>query len=254
MNGKRVMNFKSTTFSVILILLVISSSILIPRVESQSPYARRIYPVWANPTVGASNENEIYYNMTLHKLYIVKNTGLEEITTGGAGGDALTTNPLSQFASTTSAQLFGIISNETGGTGNLVGSVSPTFTGTVVTSNLTVSGTINGVKVYRALLTQTGTNAPVATVLENNLGGTVVWARTTIGTYTATLTGAFTVNKTWFVIQSPAIENGGITASFNRTSADVLTLSVTFFDGGAPEFAGKDDGLLGTPIEISVYP
>ena len=31
-----------------------------------------------------------------------------------------------------------------------------------------------GVKVYRALLTQTNTDAPVATVLENTMGGTVV--------------------------------------------------------------------------------
>ena len=33
---------------------------------------------------------------------------------GGGGGDALTTNPLSQFAATTSAQLRGVISDETG--------------------------------------------------------------------------------------------------------------------------------------------
>jgi hypothetical protein len=33
--------------------------------------------------------------------------------------------------------------------------------------------TVGGVKVYRALLAQTGTNAPVATVLENTLGGAI---------------------------------------------------------------------------------
>ncbi len=48
-----------------------------------------------------------------------------------------------------------------------------------------------GVKVYRALLTQTGTDAPVATVLENTLGGTVVWTRDDTGLYTGTLAGAF---------------------------------------------------------------
>ena len=50
--------------------------------------------------------------------------------------------------------------------------------------------------VYTALLTQTGTNAPVATVLENTLGGTVVWTRDSAGFYTGTLAGAFTVSKT----------------------------------------------------------
>ena len=43
-----------------------------------------------------------------------------------ATGDALTSNPLSQFASTTSAQLAGVISNETG-SGALTFATSPTF-------------------------------------------------------------------------------------------------------------------------------
>lgn len=47
------------------------------------------------------------------------------IFTAGSG-DALTTNPLSQFAATTSAQLAGVISDETG-TGSLVFATSPTL-------------------------------------------------------------------------------------------------------------------------------
>lgn len=46
------------------------------------------------------------------------------------GGDALVANPLSQFASTTSAQLASVISNETGTAGSVVFSVSPALTGT----------------------------------------------------------------------------------------------------------------------------
>lgn len=46
--------------------------------------------------------------------------------TVSGGGDALTSSPLSQFAATTSAQLAGVISDETG-TGNLVFSTSPTL-------------------------------------------------------------------------------------------------------------------------------
>ena len=45
---------------------------------------------------------------------------------GGGGGDALTSNPLSQFASTTSAQLRGVLSDETG-TGAAVFATSPTL-------------------------------------------------------------------------------------------------------------------------------
>lgn len=52
-------------------------------------------------------------------------------------------------------------------------------------------------KVYTALLTQSGTDTPVATVLENTLGGIPVWTRNTIGTYTITLAGAFPITKTF---------------------------------------------------------
>jgi hypothetical protein len=45
---------------------------------------------------------------------------------GGSGGDALTTDPLSQFAPTTSAQLRGVLTDETG-TGSAVFATSPTL-------------------------------------------------------------------------------------------------------------------------------
>ena len=53
-------------------------------------------------------------------------------------GDALTTNPLSQFAATTSSQLASVISDETG-SGALVFGTSPTFT-TNITTPLIVGG------------------------------------------------------------------------------------------------------------------
>lgn len=56
------------------------------------------------------------------------NTGWVAVVAAG-GGDALTTNPLSQFANTTSAQLAGVLADETG-TGLAVFSSSPSFVGT----------------------------------------------------------------------------------------------------------------------------
>ena len=47
-------------------------------------------------------------------------------------------------------------------------------------------------KVYIALLTQTGTDAPVATVLKNTLGGVPVWSYSSVGVYNAELSNAFT--------------------------------------------------------------
>ena len=55
----------------------------------------------------------------------------------GGGGDALVANPLSQFAATTSAQLLGVITDETG-TGALVFGTNPTLTG------LTLAGAVTG--------------------------------------------------------------------------------------------------------------
>ena len=52
-------------------------------------------------------------------------------------------------------------------------------------------------KVYTALLTQSGTNAPVATVLENTLGEEPVWTRVSLGSYKLTSpNGIFDIDKT----------------------------------------------------------
>ena len=59
-----------------------------------------------------------------------------------------------------------------------------------------------GTKIYVALLTQTGTDAPVATVLQNTLGGTLVWTYSDIGSYIGTLLGAFTENKSILMFQN----------------------------------------------------
>ena len=54
-----------------------------------------------------------------------------------------------------------------------------------------IGGGETGVKRYIAALTQTGTNAPVATVIRNDFDGEIVWSRVDVGVYFATLTGAF---------------------------------------------------------------
>lgn len=65
-----------------------------------------------------------------------------------------------------------------------------------------------GYKVYRASLTQSGTSAPVATVFENTLGGTVVWTRNAVGDYRATLAGAFPLTTTFITHNCPNVFTG----------------------------------------------
>ena len=101
-------------------------------------------------------------------------------------------------------------------------------------------------KSYVALLNQESTNAPVATVLENNLGGTVVWSRTNTGEYKATLTGAFGNAKT-AVFMSVTSGGAGDTVQHVSTTDDVI--GIASFDSGGL----SDDLLANTSIEIRVY-
>lgn len=115
------------------------------------------------------------------------------------------------------------------------------------------SGTIRvgeNYKVYTALLSQSGTSAPAATVLENTLGGTVVWTRNAAGDYTGTLSGAFSSGKTW--LSGAPIDDGDALNLFPLyfRRVDANTVSVRTLSGGS----GSDDQLSATSIEIRVYP
>lgn len=62
--------------------LIISLILLILFIGFVDPYARRIFPITSVPTSCA--ENSVAYSMTLHKLYICKDTGYAEIVTGAS--------------------------------------------------------------------------------------------------------------------------------------------------------------------------
>lgn len=111
-----------------------------------------------------------------------------------------------------------------------------------------------GYKVYTALITQFGTNAPVATVLENTLSGTPVWTRTGVGVYPITLTGAFPNDNKLFILPSRAgvLIVADVVFYFiaEYTSANVITLH--FYDTG---FIPMDlENNVFFCFEIRVYP
>ncbi|KUJ60886.1 hypothetical protein AR687_15890 [Flavobacteriaceae bacterium CRH] len=113
------------------------------------------------------------------------------------------------------------------------------------------SGEKNGhssYNVYTALLTQSGTNAPVAIVLENTLGGEIVWSYDAAGTYSGKLAGAFTDLKTATYITPANV--GALTLHYvNRTSVDAVTISTKI----STLSAGRDNLLSNTTLEIRVY-
>jgi hypothetical protein len=129
-------------------------------------------------------------------------------------GNALTTNPLSQFAATTSAQLAGVISDETG-SGALVFGTSPTFTTNITTPQITgVSGNLtltNAVQSSGAITQFTFTNvANTNQTLSTNIpnfkvtGATKQWATGTLATQ---YFNHFTNNTIAFVAASTATDS-----------------------------------------------
>jgi len=105
------------------------------------------------------------------------------------------------------------------------------------------AGFVGGYKVYTALLTQEVGAAPVATVLQNTIGGTITWTRPgTAGVYTATIAdGVFTANKTMVFI------NNGSASSTNNIEWASNTTTTVIIDTTA------DSVLAAASIEIRVY-
>jgi len=117
----------------------------------------------------------------------------------------------------------------------------------LVAENSTGQSTARPFKVYKALLTQTGTSAPVATVLENTLGFTVDWVYGAEGGY-KTDTGGLLIENTYLVLF-------GAGRSFKRV--------VSYFISGDNEVElytylneVQSDDVINTPISvlIEVYP
>ena len=108
----------------------------------------------------------------------------------------------------------------------------------------------DGVKRYVALLTQSGTSAPVATVFENSLGIPVTWARVEAGEYQGTALGSFPEGKIWVSI-SPRQESA--ICSGIRNSDDTFeyyTQTPSAEDVGI--FLAADNQTV--YLEIRVYP
>lgn len=126
------------------------------------------------------------------------------------GGDALTSGKLSQFAPTTSAELAGVITNETG-SGSLVFGTSPTIAAPVLSGTVTGTYTLGGTPTFPATVALTTgnlsqfastTSAQVAGLVSDETGsgplvfatGPVISAPTFSGVVTASGAQVLTPN------------------------------------------------------------
>jgi hypothetical protein len=103
-------------------------------------------------------------------------------------------------------------------------------------------------KVYSVLLSQTGTSAPVATILENTLGVTPVWNYQSQGLYYVQANGVFINNKTTVTV-SP-LPNGllGAYSAISFNGNDWVYIDVKQANGQS-----TNNSLSKTFFEIRVY-
>lgn len=142
----------------------------------------------------------------------------------------------------------------------------PTVTSTADTTFVVITDTVTSQKiaisdlrktlipysVYKALITQSGTGDPTVIVLENTLGGDIVWTRSSLGIYNGVLSGAFPDANKFFAkngfvmnvdVSSVAIKPFGI----SRVDSDNIKIQTG-------TTSTLQDGVLNsTPIEIQVY-
>ena len=109
-------------------------------------------------------------------------------------------------------------------------------------------------KIYTVLLNQSGTSAPVATILQNTLSGTPVWTRTGAGSYTCTLASEFTINKT-VIFTGQNYNNIGLECTYAYPYGDGDAVGIETIDGtNLSSPPSSDDTLIDTFVEIRVYP
>lgn len=111
-------------------------------------------------------------------------------------------------------------------------------------------------KIYAALLTQSGNNNPVVTVLYNTIYSGITWTRMGPGQYNCSApSGTFVDNKTGVLINNVQpnflpLSGNHITSLLNSSYSITVTTGLPMQEGGT----GPSDGILfKTYVEIKVF-
>lgn len=112
--------------------------------------------------------------------------------------------------------------------------------------------------VYAILLSQTGTSAPSATVVQNGLSGAApTFSRAATGVYTINKTGGFPLGKTIVLPGNLGATSPGSTTAFDiiiayQVNADQIAVTTRTVTSGT--IAMADDVLVDTCLYVVVFP
>ena len=104
----------------------------------------------------------------------------------------------------------------------------------------------NGIKTYKAILTQTGTSAPTATVFINTLSGTPTFSYIGVGSYELTLNSEFPANKVSIIANN--FPNDGFVETYRKDADDIVIRTYN------KSLAVTNGVLSETTILIEVHP
>lgn len=110
---------------------------------------------------------------------------------------------------------------------------------------------VNGYRTYAALLSQQGTDDPVAIELENSIGK-IVWKRDSQGSYKAELIDGFPDNATTGITSDSAWNQAGYTYITTATGGSPSDFIIIETFGGSTHLLA-DDVLGYTYVEIKIY-
>lgn len=117
----------------------------------------------------------------------------------------------------------------------------------------------NTYNVYTALVTQVGTDAPEAIVLQNTFDTDLVWDIQSTGVYTLTAPSTlFIEGKTFVSITrstpyDTSIVSYWLTGQRNSSTVVEIAQAVIDYDGGTINYNGPANGFTNISVEVRVY-
>ena len=112
-----------------------------------------------------------------------------------------------------------------------------------------INGAAAVAQTYVALLTQSGTAAPTASVLADNIGA-ITWTRISAGEYKGTPTTPFNSLNTFVIIGN--VEHDYLASAYVNSDGDIV-VSTCRTSGGGGGHSHQDSKLLNSPIEVRIY-